>query len=170
MNNHNKYPARFKEAFGKEEINDQQLLLALTQFMSVLVSDQSKFDDCIKGKEKFTSQERKGYDLFDQHCTTCHEGFLFSNFSFQKNGLAATNPKDMGRHRITQKPEDKWKFKVPSLRNVALTYPYMHDGSVSSLEEVIALYSVNSNVGLKYLPDGGFNFNEQEQKDLIALT
>lgn len=136
------YQRMFKAAFGKDSIDDQQMFYALAQFMSHLVSSNSKYDKYITGSEIFTSQEIRGLQLFRQKCSNCHTEPLFTNFSYRNNGLYLYY-KDSGRYRITKQLNDLGKFKVPSLRNIAVTYPYMHDGSLSTLEDVLEHYSQN---------------------------
>lgn len=136
LNKNSFYTSKFKEAFGTSSITDQKLLHALAQFTSMLVSSNSKYDQFIAGKTTFTPSEKEGYELFKTNCAVCHREPLFTDFSFRNTGLA-TDSKDTGRERITQSSKDIGKFKVPTLRNIEFTYPYMHDGRFSSLEEVI---------------------------------
>lgn len=139
------YPELFKKAFGKKEITADKMLKALAQFTGMMVSANSKYDRVMKGKETFNSAEDNGYRVFKQHCETCHKEPLFSDYSFRNNGLDA-DPEysDEGRMHVTGKSSDSIKFKVPSLRNVALTAPYMHDGRFSSLAAVIAFYATDN--------------------------
>ncbi len=141
LNNDAVYKSLFKEAFDVDSISSQKLLYALTQFMSMMISAESKFDQQLLGKNVFTKTEERGYTLFKQNCATCHSGALTTDFSFKNNGLDLYS-KDPGRARITQDDSDRGKFKVPSLRNVELSFPYMHDGRFNTLEEVIDHYTV----------------------------
>jgi cytochrome c peroxidase len=134
------YTNQFKDAFGSAVITDQKVLKALAQFMTMMVSSNSKYDQVITGKTTFTPSEENGYALFKTNCANCHKEPLLTDFSFRNNGLDSIF-KDAGRMKITQKPEDNGKFKVPSLRNIVLTYPYMHDGRFNSLESVLNHYS-----------------------------
>ncbi len=137
---HPEYPGLFKAAFNNDKVTTQNMLYALAQFMAMMVSHQSRFDQFLQGKIKFSPAESKGYFIFEKNCAGCHAGPLLTDFSYRNNGLDAHSA-DPGRARITQKPGDHGKFKVPNLRNVALSPPYMHDGRFNSLEEVIDHYS-----------------------------
>jgi cytochrome c peroxidase len=136
------YQKRFKNAFNKEEIDSQQLLHALSQFMVMFVSANAKYDKVIRGEdEQFSAEELAGYDLFIAKCSSCHATDLFTDGSYRNNGLDTDFKKDSGRSRITELPDDLGKFKVPSLRNVTLTPPYMHDGRFQTLEQVLSHYA-----------------------------
>lgn len=137
-----KYPVMFRAAFGTDEINSQRMLKALSQFMIMMVSGDSKYDKMKRGEATFNSAEQAGYATFQAKCASCHAEPMFSDFSFRNNGLALNSYlKDYGRMRITNKPSDSLKFKVPSLRNVYETYPYMHDGRFYNLSQVLEHYS-----------------------------
>ncbi len=126
-----------------QEIDIEIVQKSLANFERILVSDSSRFDQFMKGKIKFTEQEMYGWELFnrtDLNCIQCHNGYNFTNYSFENNGLYKTY-QDSGRALVTKKESDLAKFKVPSLRNIALTYPYMHNGSIYSLDEVIDHYA-----------------------------
>lgn len=135
------YQKMFFKAFGSSGINSERMLKALAQFTGSLVSAHSKYDRVMRGEATFIDQEAHGYRLFQKHCSGCHKEPLFTDFSFRNNGLEL-NPflKDYGRMAITALPEDSLKFKVPSLRNVGVTQPYMHDGRLYSLQRVIDHY------------------------------
>ncbi|HMK03811.1 MAG TPA: cytochrome c peroxidase [Ferruginibacter sp.] len=135
------YPKLFKAAFGTTEINSQRMLKALAQFTGSIVSSNSKYDKVQRGEASFTPYEQKGYMLFKAKCAACHKEPLFTDNSFRNNGMAL-NPflKDFGRMRITNNKKDSLKFKVPSLRNIMLTFPYMHDGRFYSLGAAIDHY------------------------------
>lgn len=140
LNNSDYWKTRFSAAFGSEVVTDQNLLLALTQYMLMIVSDQSKYDQVTRGQATFTAQEQAGYDLFSQKCASCHTEPLFTNNAFINNGLDLVSD-DLGRAKITQLDSDKGKFKVPTLRNVLLTYPYMHDGRFFTIDQVLEHYN-----------------------------
>ena len=124
-----KYPMLFKKAFGTNEINGPRFLQALSQFMLTLVSANAKYDKYLRKEGvQFNEDEKQGLALFKQKCASCHAGELFTDHSYRNNGLTIQGSMDVGRNRITDNPADKYKFKVPSLRNVAVTKPYMHDG------------------------------------------
>jgi len=114
-------------------------------FERTFVSGQSRYDQYFfQGKnEALTTAEKRGMDLFfseKTNCSQCHAGFNFSNYAFENNGLYADYP-DPGRFRLTELESDRARFKVPTLRNVAVTAPYMHDGSLWTLEAVVEHYN-----------------------------
>ena len=141
LQNSEKYKKLFKDAYGTEQMTEQKILKALTQFMVMIVSDNSKYDRVVRGEDSFTAYEQEGYALFQQKCSQCHTEPLFTDHSFRNNGLEINAFNDEGRFLITQNDVDRGKFKVPSLRNVALTYPYMHDGRFYTLSAVLDHYS-----------------------------
>ncbi len=165
------YPERFARAFGSPGIDAPRLGLAFEQFLISLISQNAKFDRAVRGEEAFTDQEKRGFELFvtendparnlfGADCFHCHGGSLFTNHRFANNGLDAEF-KDPGRFRVTGDEADRGKFKVPSLRNVELTAPYMHDGRLATLEEVVEHYDngVHASATLdpnlaKHLPAG----------------
>lgn len=170
LNNSPFYLEKFKEAFGVDNITDDLMLKSLAQFMAMLVSSNSKYDNYIKGEVEFTSSELNGYQLFQQNCVSCHTEPLTTDFSYRNNGLDSIFS-DQGRALITLLEEDKGKFKVPSLRNVAQTYPYMHDGRFFTLDAVLDFYStgiIDKNT-TDELVRGGFNFSSSQKSDLKAF-
>lgn len=138
----NKYKEMFRAAFGNDEINSQKMLKAITQFTGSMVSANSRYDKMKRGEVAFNNAEQLGYNQFQQKCATCHKEPLFTDLSYRNNGMTL-NPflKDYGRMRITNKKEDSLKFRVPSLRNVFLSFPYMHDGRFYSLDNVMNHYT-----------------------------
>ena len=134
------YRAKFKLAYDVDSITDQKMLKALAQYLAMLISDDSKYDQYKKGTYTFTADENEGYTLFQSKCASCHTEPLLTDFSFRNNGLDATFA-DLGRGLITQNAGDNGKFRVPSLRNVQLTYPYMHDGRFFTLSQVLDHYA-----------------------------
>ena len=119
---------------------------------------------------KFNSAEEHGYELFKARCNTCHKEPLFTDDSFRNNGLSENDfLKDYGRMKITDNPNDSLKFKVPSLRNVSVTFPYMHDGRLYSLYNVIDHYSkgIQQSATLDSLLRNGIHFTEQEKTDIV---
>ncbi len=141
LRNSTKYPPLFQKAFGSNEITSARMLQALSQFMLMMVSANSKYDKVKRGESaSFTSDEQEGYTIFQAKCGSCHKEPLFTDNSFRNNGLAA-RPTDLGRWEVTAQESDKYKFKVPSLRNVMLTAPYMHDGRILSIDGVLNHYS-----------------------------
>lgn len=137
------YPSLFKKAFGSDQITTATFLKALSQFMLLCISSNSKYDSIMRkqGNVSFTADEQEGYTLFAQKCGSCHKEPLFTDNSFRNNGLTPSMVDDQGRFIITQLNEDKYKFKVPSLRNLAYTAPYMHDGRFLTLDAVLDHYS-----------------------------
>ncbi|HWY37421.1 MAG TPA: cytochrome c peroxidase [Bacteroidia bacterium] len=139
------YRNKFKLAFGDSaEITGQRVLKALSQFMVSIQSYNSKYDKVMR-KEKgceFTEAEKKGLRLFRKNCASCHTEPLFTNNSYEDNGLEIDPVlKDGGRIRITHNKKDSLAFKVPSLRNVEVSSPYMHDGRFRNLEMVLFHYT-----------------------------
>lgn len=136
------YPKMFKAAFGTDEINADRMMKALSQFMMTIVSATSRYDYYLQGDASaLTAQEKTGMALFKQKCASCHSSELFTDFSFRNNGLIPNKINDQGRYAITLNEADRLKFKVPSLRNVGLTAPYMHDGRFTTLEQVLDHYA-----------------------------
>lgn len=135
------YPSLFRVAFGAGEINSQKVLKALAQFTGSLVSANSKYDKVKSGEGKFTIAELRGYELFKENCNTCHTEPLFTNNSFRNNGMPQNRFKDLGRQRVSLNAADTLKFKVPTLRNISFSFPYMHDGSIFSIGQVLDHYA-----------------------------
>ncbi|MEJ7588742.1 MAG: cytochrome c peroxidase [Ferruginibacter sp.] len=135
------YLRMFTAAFGDPTINSQRTLKALAQFTGSILSYNTKYDKAKRGEAVFTLAEQNGYNTFKAKCNACHTEPLFTDNTFRNNGLTL-DPflKDKGRMLITGDPSDSLKFKVPSLRNVALTAPYMHDGRRFSLLSAIEHY------------------------------
>jgi cytochrome c peroxidase len=135
------YPKLFRAAYGTTLISSQRMLKALAQFTGSIISCNSKYDKVQRGEARFTPAEQRGYELFKVKCSGCHPEPLFTDNSFRNNGMEL-NPqlKDIGRMRITNNKNDSLKFKVPSLRNIALTFPYMHDGRFYGIGQAIDHY------------------------------
>ncbi len=142
LNNNKEYQELFQKAFGTKKITGQLTLKAISQFVVSLTTSNSKYDKVIRKEEKFTEMEKKGYKLFKQNCASCHKEPLFSSNDFKNNGLPIdTTLNDFGRMKITQNPKDSLLFKIPTLRNIEFTFPYMHDGRFKTLNEVIKHYN-----------------------------
>lgn len=139
LNASNEYKKMFKVAYNVDSASTKYMALAISQFMAMLVSANSKYDKFIRNEETFTAEENEGYQIFQQKCATCHKPPLFTDLSYRNNGLDNTFL-DEGRKMITQNESDLGKFKVPTLRNVALSYPYMHDGRLNTLDQVFEHY------------------------------
>ncbi|WP_374540121.1 cytochrome-c peroxidase [Flavobacterium sp.] len=154
------YVKLFKQAFSDGQINSENMLKALGQFMVMAVSSNSRFDKFRRNEPGgvLSQDELEGYAIFNQKCASCHATDLFTDNSFRNNGLSI-NPQinDVGYYRVTELPQDKYKFKVPSLRNIEKTAPYMHDGRFYTLEAVLNHYSngVQNNLNL----DSSLNTN-----------
>jgi cytochrome c peroxidase len=166
------YPALYRKAFQDSIVTGEKTLKALAQFMVSLVSHQSKYDRVMQGQETFSAQEKQGYKIFRKHCSSCHSEPLFTNFQFENNGLA-TDPalKDGGRIRITHKVEDSLKFKVPTLRNIEYSYPYMHDGRFKKLADVLNHYTsgVQNTPNLATALQTPITLSSAEKVDLTAF-
>ena len=167
------YRFMFKDAFGSDTINTQKMLKALAQFMGMLVSSNSKYDKYIRGESggDMSSAELNGLAAYRAKCATCHTEPLFSDFSYRNNGLILSPMNDSGRGRITHAPEDMYKFKVPSLRNLKYTGPYMHDGRFRTLDEVLNHYttSIQPSPTLDPALQGGVSLSAQERADLLSF-
>lgn len=170
------YPELFKKAFGSTEITTERFAKALSQFMVLMVSNNSRYDLYLRGTTSaLTGTEKEGLSIFKQKCGTCHSGELFTDQSYRNNGLSIDRNPDQGRFTITQNPNDRHKFKVPSLRNVGYTAPYMHDGRFTTLEQVLDHYAQN----VKQTPtldgllqkDGklGISLTADEKQKIIAF-
>ena len=171
LQNSPKYRTLFTKAYGDDKVTSQRLLKALAQFTVMLKSSNSKYDKVMRKEENFTQQEQRGYDLFKNNCATCHKEPLFADDRFEKNGLALDETlNDLGRIKITGKTEDKMRFKIPTLRNIQFTFPYMHDGRFKTLTEVIKHY--NSLGNDKSLPKElakPMNLSDNDRVDLVAF-
>ena len=173
-----KYRDKFKAAFGSEEITSTKFLQALSQFMASMVSANSKYDQYVRNEGVIlTAEELDGLDIFKQHCAGCHATDLFTDQTFRNNGFSGVSDfsRDKGREEITLNPDDHGKFKVPSLRNVEFTAPYMHNGKLQTLEEVLNFYTtgVHDTPTLDPLLKAngrlGFDLKDTEKKKIIAF-
>ena len=174
------YIDQFTKTFGNDEITEEKIGLALEQFLNSLVSETSKYDLFKQGKANLTPSELNGQQLFfDIGCDNCHAGFNFDEprNRFLNNGLDIESAfSDYGRELVTNDTDDRAKFKVPSLRNIAVTAPYMHDGRFKTLAEVLQHYSSGVQksstlagptiLGVN-LTLGGFDLSSSEQEDLL---
>lgn len=176
LKNNASYAVMFDKAFGPGEINSQRLLRALAQFTSILVSATSKYDKVMRHEPGFffTPVEQKGYELFKAHCSSCHAEPLFTDGSYRSNGLDIFSA-DPGRDTITNLASDRGKFKVPSLRNVELSRPYMHDGRFYTLEEVLDHYAsgvqANPNLDPQFKKGNrrGIELSQEEKQELLLF-
>ena len=195
------YADGFNAAFGLPEITPEKIGLALEFFVLTLTSFDSKFDRAFRGEATLTDTEKRGFELFmteydprrEQYgadCFHCHGGALFQSQTFANNGLdpdlaltklfdvrakVSSGEFDSGRHRVTGRDADRGKFSTPSLRNIALTAPYMHDGRFATLEEAVAHYSsgvrrsATLDPNLAKHPDGGLHLSAEDQRALVAF-
>lgn len=170
-----KYKTLFKNAFGTEEVTSQRMLWAITQFQGLIYSYNSKYDFIKRGENKstFTAAETRGYNLFLANCNACHKEPLFSDFQLRSNGLPMdVHLKDSGHYRIDKKIESIFKFKTPSLRNIAKTFPYMHDGRFSTLQQCLDHYTngISNLTNLDpLLSNNGLQLSAQDKQDIIAF-
>ena len=136
------YKALFKKAFGAEDITTATMVKGLSQLMVMCVSSNAKYDSVIRRQgPSFTAEEESGYALYKTNCSSCHKEPLFTDNSFRNNGIAIGANNDMGRYPVTLNEADKYKFKVPSLRNLSYTAPFMHDGRFATIDEVLEHYT-----------------------------
>lgn len=136
------YRAEFKQVFGQDKLSIAQVTRAIAAFEEVLVTPDSRFDQWLGGKKSaLTKDELAGYQLFKSSgCIACHNGPAVGGNSFQKMGVVAAYKTAMtaeGRFAVTGKDVDRFNFKVPTLRNVELTYPYFHDGEAATLTQAV---------------------------------
>lgn len=138
------YQELFKKVFRYPFIRPEFIEKALAQFTGSMVSSDSKYDRMKKGTAIFTAQEDHGYQLYKANCATCHPEPMFTDYSIRNIGLPVDDfLKDYGRMRITHKPEDSLKFKVPTLRNTYISSNYMHDGRFNTLMQCLNHYRTN---------------------------
>ena len=164
------YSQKAKELFGRE-VDAFVITRSLASFQRTLISNDSRFDDFKKSdyKNGFNASEKRGWILFSDTygCIECHSLPHFTNYKMTKNFIAI-NSNDWGRYRITGDEEDKGKFKTPSLRNNALTAPYMHDGSIEYIEDVFHKYhEIKDSLPIERMKN--FNPSMKDQADLKAF-
>ncbi|MFC6223657.1 cytochrome-c peroxidase [Hymenobacter artigasi] len=172
------YPQRFAAVYGAGPIDAYQFLRALAQYTAALTSANSRYDQVVRGEAGavLTAGEGRGRVLVAQKCAGCHATDLFTDETYRNNGLSATFEADSGRAHITGRTTDVGRFKVPSLRNVALTPPYMHDGRFATLAQVLAHYDhgvmASPTLDAALRPTGGplgIPLTTTEQADIIAF-
>ncbi len=167
------YARRFTAVYGNKTITSQRMFKAIAQFMGMLVSANSKYDKYIRGEAggALNEDELNGLRVFKTNCATCHKEPLFSDFSFRNNGLPPTVVNDSGRAHITLAATDLYKFKIPSLRNLAYSAPYMHDGRFTTIDQVLDHYAqgIKPSATLDPLLADGIPLSVQERKDLKAF-
>ena len=174
LNASKKYKTLFYNSYKDSLVTGQKTLLALTQFVVMLNSYNSKYDKYIRNEKggEFTIQEKNGLAIFKNNCASCHTEPLFTNNEFHNNGLTL-DPylKDFGRMLITNKSEDSLKFKVPTLRNIQFTPPYMHDGRFETLKAVITHYNsgITHNITLAEDLKNNLELTHKEEVDLLVF-
>lgn len=173
LNQDEAYRSLFFQAFGDSVVSSKNMLLALAQFNASLVSSNSRYDKFMRDELEFTKQEKKGLKLFMKHCNSCHTAPLFNSNKYASNGLPIdTVYNDVGRFKITGNPEDSLKFRIPTLRNIAYTFPYMHDGRFKKLRQVVAYYAGEIDLENPYLSielRKKIKLSSNDQKDLISF-
>ncbi len=182
------YRLQFIRAFGDNEITAERMSLAMEQFMNTIVSNRSNYDRFLAGEVSLTASEERGRQLYfaeynpgfpeqsGADCAHCHGGANFDNNQYMNNGLdVEADQDDLGREEATGNASDRAKFKVPSLRNIEVTAPYMHDGRFTTLEEVIGHYNDGIKISptldpaLEYTTYTGLMLTDQDKADLIAF-
>jgi cytochrome c peroxidase len=181
IKNHSEYPVLFEQAFGAINIDSTLITKAIAQFERTIISGNSKFDQFLNGKTTLTPEEENGFNVFmDEargdcfHCHGSNNNPLWTDNQFHNNGLD-TNFSDLGLGAVTGDPADNGKFKSPSIRNLAFTAPYMHDGRFTTLDEVINHYSeglqFSSTIDplMKKVNQGGVDLSAKDKADLKAF-
>ena len=171
------YRELFFMAFNTVYFDSIHVVKAIAQFERTLISGNSKYDKFVRNEVNLDVSELRGLEIFNSEkgdCFHCHSYPLLTSNDFHNNGLDPEITMDNGRMDATNDPFDKGKFKSPSIRNVELTAPYMHDGRFNTLEEVIEHYSSgvisnNWTTSKNFVPDGGFQFTDYEKESLIAF-
>lgn len=181
LQNHPEYPHLFKAAFGTDRIDSNLVTQALVQFEMTIVSADSKFDRYLRGETTLTPTEDSGYtaflDLGGGDCIHCHHPTNphFADNTFHNNGLDSQDKVLSGLMAVTGNAEDEGKFKTPSLRNLAFTAPYMHDGRFETLEEVLDFYSTGVNhyptvdPKMEFSHVGGVHLSPDQKRQIIAF-
>lgn len=165
------YSKLFRKIYKDTIINSERILKTLAQFTGLMISANSRYDKYVAGKDTFSIQEKNGLKLFRAKCAGCHKEPLFTDNTYRNNGIMPdTSLNDRGRGKITTIETDNYKFKVPGLRNIEMTFPYMHDGRFKKLKDVLNHYSKedhNATTDEEVKKTG--NLNERERKDIIAF-
>lgn len=165
------YRAEFAAVFGDETINTQRVFKAIAQYMGMLLSTDAPYDQYMRQEASLSDEAIEGMKVFNKHCATCHKPPLFTDFSYRNNGIAPTIVNDSGRALITRNVNDLYKFKVPSLRNLKYTPPYMHDGRFNTLEEVLDHYATGIHQSATLDPQliSGIQLSKEERSYLLAF-
>lgn len=176
----NIYKEGFQQVFGNDAITSKQTAYALAQFIASLVSSQSKYDKVVQKKEVFSPSEQKGYEMFFSEkadCFHCHVPPLFTDYRLHNIGIDSVfEGRNEGRYGVTKNVNDLGRMKTPTLRNIEVTGPYMHDGRFKTLEEVIAHYNSGIKMSASLDPlltknnnQALLNLSEQDKADLKAF-
>jgi cytochrome c peroxidase len=177
LQSHPNYPSLFYKAFGTDKISSKLIFNAIAQFERTMISANSKFDHYLQNKINLTEQELRGKEIYLNEnkgdCFHCHSyGSTFTDYEFRNTGLDSI-PIDLGRNLITHLASDEGKFKTPSLRNIAMTSPYMHDGRFTTLRQCIEHYNRNFKYTQNLSPELKAvvknRMSEAEIDDLIAF-
>lgn len=186
INRNTFYKKKFHAAFGKRTIDSTLIAKAVAQFLRTLISANSKFDRSLKQEAKLSPDELEGYEIVNDmtrggcvHCHTTDQDALGTIRDFSNNGLDmitdANAYKDKGLGQFTRNIKDNGKFKIPSLRNIVFTAPYMHDGRFKTIEEVVNFYSeevkpcANIDPRMEFAHQGGPKLNAHEKRKVIAF-
>jgi cytochrome c peroxidase len=173
--NNAEYRSMFRDAFNTEKIDSNHVVKAIAQFERTLISADSKFDKFLDYRASLTPSELRGKEIFDTEkgdCFHCHSYPLFTSNAFHNNGLDIESEMDNGRYNVTKDINDIGKFKSPTLRNIELTAPYMHDGRFQTLEEVVEHYNFGGHNSSTIDPlmkkvGIGLGLSTQNKEDLI---
>lgn len=182
LQQHKVYPALFRDAFGSDSITSAAISRALAQFQRTIISGNSRYDKYVRQEAggTLTELELKGLVLFREHCGSCHTSDFFTDNQYHNNGLdpaygEAHEALAFGRGRITRRPEDIGKYKTPTLRNITLTAPYMHDGRFATLEQVLQHYTAGIAMSPTLAPElqqhtiPGIPLTTAEQQAIISF-
>jgi cytochrome c peroxidase len=176
LNSDKEYPFLFKEAFNINYIDSIHVVKAIAQFERSLISTNSKLDRYLRNEEQLTISELNGYVIFNTEkgdCFHCHGTNMFMDNQFHNNGLDTEPFIDLGRAKVTLDVSDNGKFKTPTLRNIEMSAPYMHDGRFATLEEVVEHYDSGGKYSTTVDPlmkklGVGLQLSNQEKIDLVA--
>jgi len=174
------YREPFKEAFGDEKVTIDRIAQAIATFERTVLSGNSPYDKFKAGEKSALSEsQERGMEIFfsnNARCDSCHEGVNFTNGKYANVGIGADKPvPDLGRYEVTKQEEDRGAFKTPTLREIANTAPYMHDGSLKTLEDVVEHYNKGGVDKNGKRPPGvhqdvrALNLKDQEKKDLVEF-
>jgi cytochrome c peroxidase len=164
-----RYTEQFKTVYGSAYISQQRIFNALTQFVGAFISSATKYDSVKQNLKTFTTSELAGYAVFQSKCNSCHSEPLFTDFSYRNNGLPLTVLNDRGRMTVTGNKADSLKFRVPSLRNLFKSYPFLHDGRFIGFEQIFEHYNsgVQQSTTLDPLLSSGIQLSVAERTALV---